>query len=90
MDCPACRENEQSNPLTFLFDEVESIPGEMEHIPPPSKYPTNAECTFDSDHFFIVEVDEDEDRFSLILEAQAPNEDSVYDFSLSDLEIELI
>jgi hypothetical protein len=90
MDCPACRELGRSNPLVFQFGEIENIPGEMEHVPPPMKYPTNAECTFDSDHLFIVDVDEDEDRFSLILDAQAPNEDKVYDFSLSDLEIELI
>ncbi len=90
MDCPACRVNEQSNPLTFLYGETESIPGDMETVPPPGKYPTAAECTFDSDHYFIVEVDEDEDRFSLILEAQPPNEDEVYDFTLSDMEIELM
>lgn len=90
MDCPACRENEQSNPLTFMFGEIENIPGDIEHVPPPSKYPTTAECTFDSDHFFIVEVDEDEDRFLLILEAQPPNEDEVWDFSLSDLGLELL
>jgi hypothetical protein len=89
MDCPACREVGQSNPLIFEYGEIESIPGDMETVPPPSKWPTNAECSYDSDHFFIVEVDEDEDRFLLILEAQAPNEDEVYGFSLSDVEIEL-
>ena len=90
MDCPACRENEQSNPLIFQYGEVDSIPGDMENVPPPGEYPTNAVCSFDPDHYFIVEVDEDEDRFTLILEAQVPNEDDVYDFSLSDLEIELL
>jgi hypothetical protein len=89
MDCPVCREEGRSEPLVFEYGEIESIPGDMELVPPPDKYPTNAECTFDPDHFFIVEVDEDEDRFSLIMEAQAPNEDEVYDFTLSDLDIEL-
>ena len=89
MDCPVCRENEQSNPLTFLYGEVENIPGDMETVPPPTRYPSNAECTFDPDHFFIVEVDEDEDRLSLILEGEPPDEDVVYDFSLSDLGLEL-
>jgi len=89
MDCPVCRENEQSNPLTFFYGEVENIPGDMENVPPPVQYPTNAECTFDPEHFFIVEVDEDEDRVSLILEGEPPDEDVVYDFSLSDLGLEL-
>ena len=89
MDCPACRENEQSNPLIFKYGDIESITGDIEQVPPPSKYPTNAECSFDTDHTFIIEVDEEEDRFSLILEGQAPNEDTTYDFSLSDLGIEL-
>ena len=90
MDCPACRENSQSNPLVFQFGEIDNIPGEMEHVPPPMKFPTNAECTFDSDHIFIVEVDEEDDRFTLILEAQPPNEDDVYNYTLSELELELM
>jgi hypothetical protein len=89
MDCPACRQNEQSNPLVFQFGEIDNIPGDMETVDEPAKYPTNAKCSFDEDHFYIVEVNEEEDSLTLIMEAQAPMEDDVYEFLLSDFEYEL-
>jgi len=89
MDCPVCREHERSNLLKFQFGGTDNIPGDIEAVDEPEEYPTHALCTYDEDHFFIVEVDQEDDILLLILEGEDPLEDDVYEFVLSDFEFEL-